>query len=342
MPKVSVIIPVYNVEKYLPACLGSVVNQTLKDIEIICVDDGSPDRCPQILDEYAAQDNRITVIHQHNTGIAGARNAAYPFIKGEYTLFVDSDDTIEPDLCEKAVAVADAEQADTTYFFFDRGENRNQTKIHCWCCQMENLIGKQNLTENDYTILVRYGMLWLRLWRSRFLLDNDIQCPVGQYSEDTVMSWQTVIHNPKMALLPEIMYHNRINLLSIMNEPSKKYLLGLPATYDLIKETLLKTGNYHSTLKNVFLERKLSSLHWAYTQLPAYRRAEYLRRVKDQIGQDEQEYLSQKNKFKRSVKVFYYALRGSRFAAAENTVRLVLRKVETSFRKFRDQWKRAG
>ncbi|MDR0336523.1 MAG: glycosyltransferase, partial [Planctomycetaceae bacterium] len=104
MPKVSIIIPVYNAEKYLRDCLDSVANQTLKDIEIICVDDGSPDSCPQILDEYAANDNRFKIIHQKNAGVAAARNAAYPFIKGEYTLFVDSDDIIELDLCEKTVA----------------------------------------------------------------------------------------------------------------------------------------------------------------------------------------------------------------------------------------------
>ncbi|MDR2757023.1 MAG: glycosyltransferase family 2 protein [Planctomycetaceae bacterium] len=342
MPKVSIIIPVYNAEKYLHTCLDSVVDQTLTDIQIICVDDGSPDRCPQILDEYAAKDNRITVIHQPNAGIAGARNAAYPFIKGEYTLFVDSDDTIEPDLCEKAVAVADAEQADMTYFLFDRGKKQNRTKIRRRICKLKELIGKQNLTENDYPILLRYCMVWLRLWRSRFLLDNNIQCPVGQYMEDVFITWQTIIHNPKMALLPEVMYHWRFYSLSTSSEPSKKYIWGLPATYDLIKKMLLKTGNYHSTLKTVFLKRKLSSLHWVYAQLPAYRQAEYLRMVKERIGQDEQEYLSQKNKLKRSVKVFYYALLGSRFAAVENTVRIALRKAEIIFRKFRDQWERTG
>ncbi|MDR2757022.1 MAG: glycosyltransferase family 2 protein [Planctomycetaceae bacterium] len=343
MPKVSIIIPVYNVEKYLHACLDSVVNQTLKDIEIICVDDGSPDRCPQILDEYAAKDNRITVIHQQNAGLSAARNAAYPFIKGEYTLFVDSDDTIEPDLCEKAVAIADAEQADTTYFSFDRGKQHTKDRKYSRNVnKLKGLIEKQNLVENDYTILLRYCMVWLRLWRSRFLLDNNIQCPVGQYVEDIYMTWQTIIHKPKMALLPEVMYHWRFNLLSITAEPSKKYILGIPATYDLIKEMLLKTGNYHGTLKTAFLHEKLRLLCWAYNQLPAYRQIEYLRMVKERIGPDEQEYLFQKNSLKRRIKVFYFALLGSRFAAVENEIRIAIRKVETTFRKFRDQWKRAG
>jgi glycosyltransferase involved in cell wall biosynthesis len=315
------------------------VNQTLTDIQIICVDDGSPDRCPQILDEYAAKDQRITVIHQQNVGIAGARNAAYPFIKGEYTLFVDDDDTIEPNLCEKAVAIADAEQADTTYFFIDRGQKGHQYK---WICKIPELIGKHVLTKNDYLILLMVPMVWAKLWRTRFLLDNNIYCPVGQQSEDVFMQWKTLIHNPKMALLPEVMYHYRKYPLSTLNEPSKKYLMGLTITYDLIKATLQETGNYHDEWKDIFLYRKLWHLRAVYCHLPTYRQKEYLQMVKDRIGQDEQEYLSQKNELKRHVKVFYFALLGSRFAAVENAVYITLRKIEITFRKFRDQWKQRG
>ena len=95
MPKVSVIIPVYNVEQYLRNCLDSVINQTLKDIEIICVDDGSPDNCGAILDEYASKDNRIKVIHQENKGVAVARNRGLDIASGEYISFLDPDDMID-------------------------------------------------------------------------------------------------------------------------------------------------------------------------------------------------------------------------------------------------------
>jgi glycosyltransferase involved in cell wall biosynthesis len=340
MPKVSIIIPVYNAEKYLHACLDSIVNQTLTDIQIICVDDGSPDSCPQILDEYAAKDQRFTVIHQQNAGIAGARNAAYPFIKGEYTLFVDDDDTIEPDLCEKAVAVADAEQADMTYFFIDRGHNL--CNIRRRGSQIEKLIGKNTLTENDYLILLNYRWIWSKLWRSRFLLDNDIRCPAGQYCEDTFMQWKSLVHNPKAALLPEVMYHFRINPLSASSEPSKKYEMGLPATYELIREMLRETGNYRDQWKHLFLNQKLEDIRTVYTILPKYRQKEYLRMVKDTFGYDEQEYLSQNKKLKRRVKVFYAALQGSLLAAAEHSVLVALRKADTIFRMIRNKWRQTG
>jgi glycosyltransferase involved in cell wall biosynthesis len=309
------------------------------------VDDGSPDSCPQILDEYAAKDNRFKIIHQQNAGIAGARNAAYPFIKGEYTLFVDDDDTIEPDLCEKAVAVADAEQADTTYFFIDRGHywwNRKYKRLYHWGCKVQKLIGKHSLTENDHLLLLEYPMIWAKLWRSRFLLENDIRCPAGQYSEDTFMHWKALVHHPKMALLPEMMYHHRRYPLATNNEPSKKYAMGLPATYNLIKEMLQETNNYHGEWKRLFLYRKLWHFRATYSHLPEYRRTEFLRMIKEQVNQDEQEYLLHKNGLKRHVRVFYYALLGSHFAAIENMVYFALRKTEFVFRKFRDQWKHAG
>jgi glycosyltransferase involved in cell wall biosynthesis len=342
MPKVSVIIPVYNAEKYLHACLDSVVHQTLTDIEIICVDDGSPDSCPQILDEYAAKDNRFKIIHQKNAGIAAARNAAYPFIKGEYTLFVDNDDIIELNLCEKAVAVADAEQADMTYFSWDRVYHRSNRKLHLSYrrdCKIQNLIGKHPLTENDYAILLGYALVWIKLWRTRFLLDNDIRCPIGYTFEDSFMNWKALIHRPKLALLPEIMYHYRINPSSAWHEPSQKYIMGYPATADLIKEMLQETDNYCGVWKRLFLNKKLERFRMFYSRLPINRRQEYLRTVKNQLGPDEQEYLIQKNRLKRYVKVFYRALQGSRFAAVENIVYVTLHRIGIVLQKFRDQWR---
>lgn len=105
--KVSVIVPVYNVEKYLSRCIESIINQTIKDIEIILVDDGSPDQSPQICDEYALKDGRIRVIHKKNGGLASARNAGMKIARGDYIFFVDSDDWLELDglqlLYDKAI-----------------------------------------------------------------------------------------------------------------------------------------------------------------------------------------------------------------------------------------------
>ena len=94
-PLISVIVPIYNVEKYLNRCIESIVNQTYKTLEIILVDDGSPDNCPQICDEWKEKDNRIKVIHKKNGGLSDARNAGLDIAQGEYIAFVDGDDFLE-------------------------------------------------------------------------------------------------------------------------------------------------------------------------------------------------------------------------------------------------------
>lgn len=94
-PKISIIVPVYNVEKYIHRCIHSLINQTLRDIEIILVDDESPDSCPQICDEYASKDTRIKVIHKKNEGLGLTRNAGLEAATGEYIAFIDSDDWVD-------------------------------------------------------------------------------------------------------------------------------------------------------------------------------------------------------------------------------------------------------
>ena len=98
---VSVIVPIYNVEKYLEKCIESIVNQTYKNLEIILVDDGSPDNCPAICDEWAQKDSRIKVIHKKNGGLSSARNAGLEVSNGEYISFVDSDDWLDENTFEE-------------------------------------------------------------------------------------------------------------------------------------------------------------------------------------------------------------------------------------------------
>ena len=119
-PKISVVVPVYNVEKYLKRCLDSITSQTFRDIEIIAVDDGSTDRSGIICDEIEAADKRIKVIHQSNGGLGFARNSGLKIAKGEYISFVDSDDYLRPDMYEKLYARQESTGADTCIFGFEK------------------------------------------------------------------------------------------------------------------------------------------------------------------------------------------------------------------------------
>ena len=112
MPELSIIVPVYKVEKYLPKCIDSILAQTFRDFELILIDDGSPDNCGAICDEYAARDSRIKVIHQANAGVSAARNAGLDIASGTYLGFVDSDDWIEPEMYATMIATAEEKQVD--------------------------------------------------------------------------------------------------------------------------------------------------------------------------------------------------------------------------------------
>lgn len=126
-PKVSVIVPIYNVEKYLDRCMQSVLNQTLKDIEIIMVDDGSPDNCPSMCDEYARKDNRIKVIHKKNGGLGFARNSGLEIATGEYVAFIDSDDFIDTSMYETLYNTAKTHGLDTCFCGFNYYKNGKVT-----------------------------------------------------------------------------------------------------------------------------------------------------------------------------------------------------------------------
>ncbi len=106
MPCISVIVPVYKVEKYLRRCVDSILSQSFTDFELLLTDDGSPDNCPAICDNYAAKDSRVRVIHKENGGLSSARNAALNICEGKYICFVDSDDYISPDMFEKLLSAA--------------------------------------------------------------------------------------------------------------------------------------------------------------------------------------------------------------------------------------------
>ena len=122
MPEISVIVPVYNVEKYLPACLDSILNQTFTDFEVICINDGSPDNCEQILAEYTKKDSRIKVITQANQGVSVARNTGVQSATADYVAFVDSDDELAPTFLERMYETITQTNSDVVWCDFQQGE----------------------------------------------------------------------------------------------------------------------------------------------------------------------------------------------------------------------------
>ena len=122
MDRISVIVPVYKVESYLPSCIESVLSQTYPCFELILVDDGSPDHCGEICDAYARKDDRVRVIHQKNAGLSAARNAGLEIASGTYVTFVDSDDAIHPQMLERLIKAIQTTDANMSLCFFTRAE----------------------------------------------------------------------------------------------------------------------------------------------------------------------------------------------------------------------------
>lgn len=195
MSKVSIIVPVYKVENYLEQCVESIMNQTLQDIEIILVDDGSPDKCPKICDEYANKDTRIKVIHKKNGGLSSARNAGIKVATGEYIGFVDSDDYIELDMYENMYNTAVENNVDfvmSDYYRFSENERYSVSlDIEGGLYNRTNIIEKifpQLIMKSD----INYGPLlavWHCIYKRTFLEKNNLLFDEEvKYSEDNLFS----------------------------------------------------------------------------------------------------------------------------------------------------------
>jgi glycosyltransferase involved in cell wall biosynthesis len=173
VPKISVIIPVYNAEKYLRQCLDSVVNQTLKDIEIICINDGSTDNSLQILNEYASKDRRIIVINQNNSGIGAARNSGLKVAQGHYIGFVDSDDWVDLTYYETLYNEAIKNNADLvrTSYFYEYKNHQEKEKFLSGLFQRK-IFKKESLylTVNEHTVII-----WNAIYRRKYLFENKIE-----------------------------------------------------------------------------------------------------------------------------------------------------------------------
>jgi len=179
-PLISVVVPVYNVEKYLNKCVESIVKQTYGNLEIIVVDDGSPDNCPRICDEWAARDNRIKVIHLENAGVANARNTALRQAHGDYIAFVDGDDYIEPDMYAVLLDTALKYNSDITFCSYQiNDEDRGAAA----CSEISKADAMKQLVTGAY----KYGVLWNKLYRCEII--KEIEMADLVYSEDLVYNY---------------------------------------------------------------------------------------------------------------------------------------------------------
>ncbi len=256
--KVSVIVPIYNAENYIKKSIDSLIEQTLTDIEIILVDDGSPDNCPSICDEYAKKDDRIVVIHKPNGGLADARNAGMKLATAKYIMFLDADDLFESDSCENMYNIIESTGADYVIgnyqMMYEDGTRYEKPAFDLEKYQ------EFKLDKHDYkkSFFVMNSTAWNKIYKVQFLKDNNITFKVPSPSEDDYFTSLCYIKANYGYYTSKVMYLYRNCLNSISKNCSRKYFKGINYAYKTIYESFKNNNeiNYYRYVyakKNAYL-----------------------------------------------------------------------------------------
>lgn len=261
MDKISIIIPVYNVEKYLARCVDSVLMQNYENMEIILIDDGSPDKSGDICDAYARQDNRIIVIHQKNKGLSGARNSGLDISTGKYITFIDSDDSIMPDMFSTMINIMEQNNLDILFCNSVRVKN-NDTYI---LVQKDN---KFKIIEKDKilceTLANGGGSVWGAIY-SRKAIGN-YRFPEGRLFEDSAVKYKFIANAERIGEIENIYYKYYYNPESITQtsfSPKARwdYVLALREAFEYASKT--KSPSINAS-KSIYLKSLLSCLTAVY------------------------------------------------------------------------------
>lgn len=280
MSKFSVVVPVYNVENYLDRCVESLIKQTLNDIEIILVDDGSPDNCGKMCDEYAKKDSRVVVIHKKNGGVSAARNDGILKATGEWIIFCDSDDWMETDALEKMYNAGTSNNADVVLadVYLIRGDERKYNKYY-----------KDEFTTSDRAVIEKlvagnlyasyapnlpektaicYGGPWNKAVRRKILIDNDIKFDLtvkGIF--DDVLYSAYILAQAKCVTYVSHPVYNYIRLETSLTHTFKPAAIEMNENILLSFEQLLKKYRLTEKLKdpmNALTVRRLSEIMPVY------------------------------------------------------------------------------
>lgn len=222
-PLVSVIVPVYNVEPYLRECVDSIIAQTYFNLEIILVDDGSPDKCPEICDEYAKKDNRVKVIHQNNGGLAHARNVGIANSNGEYLTFVDSDDYVSNDYVEslyKGLIESEADISIASLIAFKESESFGVALKRTPFVE----VTKKDYFKEYVSIKAEKSMPFITAWNKLYKkeLFREIKYPKGKLYEDAFTTYKLIDKAKKIVYSTTKLYYYRLNPQSILGQSFKE------------------------------------------------------------------------------------------------------------------------
>ncbi len=275
MPKLSFVVPIYNVEQQLTRCLDSILTQTYRDFEIIAVDDGSTDKSGEILDRYAEKHSEIRPFHKENGGLSDARNYGLDRAEGEYVSFVDSDDFLSPDYAEKMVGTMEKENLDLVLcdyiYYYDSGKEISAPATRHFA------------QDPAKDALLAAPMAWLRLYRRSLL--NDIRFVKGIYYEDLEMTPKMILKTDRIGFVPEGLYYYYQREGSIMRQAkfNSKFLDIFSVTRSLYTrfQEEGKLEAYRDEIEFLFLEHLYRSAALRFALLPEGK--ELFRRLRSEV-----------------------------------------------------------
>jgi len=313
-PKISIIIPVYNMERYLRQCLDSCRTQTMCEIQIICVDDGSTDASPEILAEYANNDARMIVATQKNGGQAAARNTALPLVRGKYLIFVDSDDWIHAETCQRTFQLAEKNDADLCIFSSARPGIKSE-KTKRGHNPHDNVRFFSDLTIKDKCrekLLTRNVSAWGKLIRTDFLRQHGFTFPQGLVFEDMPFHWNVIRSAGQILLTDDVLYYYRQRPGSTMTSRGRHHF-DIIAIYDIIRNDLEKSGCYDDC-RQPFIKDKLAVYRNHYREISPRLRPEMRQRILESLTGGEWEFLLNDPTMNQRHRRFYQELKRGFFS----------------------------
>ena len=329
----SIIVPVYNVEKYLTECLDSIVNQTFKDFEVICINDGSTDDSLKILEEYALNDKRITVITQENQGPGAARNRALDIAQGKYTLFVDPDDWIELNALETLYNAAEKFGANIVQFDYESYDEKTKRAKSVNFYELAHEKFGLNLNEkpyfkweevNDSLFLACNMAVWNKLFLTKYIKENNIKFGTTKKGEDNIFVIKSYILSLLIYSIDETLYHYRQRVGSAVNSASEGLSHDIFEDIKVVKD-FLKERNLLDSLMDDFYKYKLFWCEQYYRCLPRGTEKKYLEKCKEVFSEQEYKvFLKSIKQMRMSFLEKVFSVKNTRLAAKKCKVLTVL------------------
>lgn len=294
MVKVSVLVPIYNLEQYLPQCLDSLCAQTLKSIEIICINDGSTDASGAILDEYNKNHENITVIDKKNSGYGDSMNRGLEVATGEYIGIVESDDYIETNAFEKLYELAKKNEADivkANYFYHSEESDELHEVIH------GQKLHKAMTISDDPKILIEEPGIWSAIYRREFLNDKKIRfrpTPGASY-QDTGFHFKSFCAAEKIVYTKDAFLHYRIDNANSSVKSLEKVNYVVEEYADI--EKFIKNCEISDEVKYTIQVAKFGAFHWNLQRLPKDLAQEFVNTIKTEFSAAKEAGLLQKEYF---------------------------------------------